>query len=72
MRIIVHVVPNAHSDAVERHEGNVYRVHVASPAAQGKANKRLVEILAEYFSVSKSLIVVEKGAASRVKRVDIG
>jgi len=71
-RITVHVIPNAHADAVERHEGNVYRVHLAVPATQGKANKRLIEVLAEYFGVSKSLVVVEKGVASRIKRVDIG
>lgn len=72
MKITVFVIPNAHADSIERHEGNVYNVHLAVPATQGKANKRLVEVLAKYFGVSKSLVVVEKGLASRIKRVDIG
>jgi len=72
MRITVHVIPNARADKVERHEGDIYRVHVAAPATEGKANKRLIEVLAGYFGVAKSLVVVEKGSAARIKRVDIG
>ena len=71
MRITVHVIPNARTERIERQEADVYRVHISAPATEGKANKRLIEALASYFGVAKSCVEIEKGAGTRIKRVQI-
>ncbi len=53
-QVKVKVVPNSKKANVEQTEGGVLRVNVDAPAKEEKANKRLVEILAKYFSKPKS------------------
>ena len=38
---------------------------------QGRANKKLVEFLAEFFNVRKSNITILKGAATHIKKVEV-
>jgi len=71
VRVNVKVVPNSKKAKVEQTEGGVLRVNVDAPAKEGKANKRLVEILAKYFSKPKSSIRIVKGRTSKNKVVEI-
>ncbi len=66
----VFVVPNAKKTSVER-EGEVLRVHLAARPEKGKANKELVKVLADYFSVKKSDVRIISGARSRSKKIQI-
>lgn len=71
MKIQVKVSPNAKEAKVEKESGGILRVKVNAPAREGKANKRLIEILAEYFSKPKSSIKIVKGINSKNKVVEI-
>jgi len=71
MKINVIVVPNSKSFEVIKIDDNNFKVKVDALATQGKANKRLIEILAEYFNVSKSSIKILKGFKNRNKIVCI-
>ena len=70
-QVKVKVVPSSKKAKVEQTEGGVLRVNVDAPAKEGKANKRLVEILAKYFSKPKSSIRIVKGRTSKNKVVEI-
>jgi len=71
MKIAVKVIPNAkQADVLEESENN-FRVKVDAPPKEGKANKRLIEILAQYFDVAKSKVKIVKGEKSRQKIVEI-
>ena len=48
-----------------------YRVKLTAPPVDGEANKKLVEILAEHFGVSKSAVNIVGGKSARTKIVDI-
>ena len=48
-----------------------YEVRVDERAVKGRANRRLVEILSEYFRVPESRIVMKRGARSRDKILEI-
>ena len=69
--IKVLVTPNAKEAKVTRISDANYEVKVDERAVEGKANKRLVEILSEHFSVPKSKIAILKGAKSRDKIVKV-
>lgn len=71
MFITVRVTPNAKQARVTKTGKASFEVRVDEKAVEGRANKRLREILAQHFNVSKSRIVLVKGAKSRDKIVEI-
>lgn len=71
MRINVKVTPNAKVPAVVKADGDSYNIKVNVPARDGKANVRLIEMLAEHFNVPKSQVRILKGHKSRNKVVEI-
>ena len=71
MEILVMVVPNSKNFEVIKIDDKSYKIRVDAPAIEGKANKRLIEILSCYFNVPKSSIKIVKGNRSRKKIIRI-
>jgi len=81
MKIIVKVKTKAREDKVippERtlwkdldENQNVYKVWVTEVPVKGKANKAVVRLLAEYFKIGESFVVLTKGSISKTKVFDI-
>jgi hypothetical protein len=71
MKINVLVVPNSKDSGLTKVDETNYKIRVDAPALDGKANKHLIEILAEHFNVSKSSIKILKGFKNRNKIVSI-
>ena len=47
------------------------KVYLNSPAAQGRANKELIEVLGQYYKVKKRNIVIIRGQKQKNKVVQI-
>lgn len=71
MKINVTITPNARVSAIVKLDESNYKIKVDAPATEGRANTRLVELLAEYFNVSKSSIRIIRGLKSRGKVVEV-
>ncbi|HKZ45333.1 MAG TPA: DUF167 domain-containing protein [archaeon] len=71
MLISVKVIPNSRKPAIEKIGEGDFKVKVDEKAQHGKANRRLVEILAEHFKVPKSHVAILKGQKSRNKTIEI-
>ena len=71
MLIRVYVTPNAGEASVVKVSEDYFEVRVDERAVGGRANKRLVEILAEHFKVQKSRITIVRGTKSRNKIVQV-
>ena len=71
MLIRVYVTPNAREAGVVKVSEDYFEVRVNEKAAAGRANKRLLEILAEDFKVPKSRISILRGTKSRNKIVQV-
>lgn len=71
--IILHVLvqPKASEEGVVGFQGQALKVKVAAPPSGGKANQRLIEILAERLGVAKSRVEIIRGRTSRRKVVRI-
>lgn len=67
--IWVHVTTCAHIDRVEGWVDGKLHVRIRSVPEKGRANKALIELLSDHFSVAKSLIEIVSGSTSRNKRV---
>jgi hypothetical protein len=70
MTIKVKVIPRAKKEKIEEIEG-VFKVHIKAPAIEGRANKRLIELLSEHFGIKKYDISIVKGETNRDKILEI-
>lgn len=67
--VIVH--PKASEDRIAGFHGKALKVKVTAPPTGGKANQRLVEILADRLNIPKSRIEIIQGHGSRKKLLRI-
>ena len=71
MRIInIKVIPNAKRNNVLKGNDR-FKVYVTAPPVNGKANKAVIKVLAEYLKVKKRNIKIIKGKKSKEKIVEI-
>jgi len=71
VKIKVKVTLNANKEAIEEKDG-VLIVRVNQIPEKGKANDRVVKLLAKHFKVAKSQVRLKRGLTSRNKIVEIG
>lgn len=70
-RIELKVITRAKKEEIEKISGNSYRIKVFPPPEKGMANKRIIEMLSERFSVGKQDIRIVAGKTSNRKIVEI-
>ncbi|AFZ03246.1 DUF167 domain-containing protein [Calothrix sp. PCC 6303] len=70
-KITVVVKPNSHRQKIEELEDGSLKVYLKSSPVDGKANKELIQVLADRYNVPKSHILIKLGLASRQKVVEI-
>jgi hypothetical protein len=68
---IVTAKPNSRESTVTEEGGGVLAVALAAPPVDGRANRELLDTLAEHFGVSKSKVELLKGMGTRHKRVRV-
>jgi len=71
MIIEVKTTPKAKKNLVKDLGNNKYKVYVTSAPEDGKANKAVIKLLAEFFAVSRSSVRMVKGETARNKIVEI-
>lgn len=69
LRVVAH--PGAGRSAVVGIHGDALKVKVGAPPVGGRANRALVELVAELFGVTPARVSVTSGEASRIKRLRI-
>lgn len=67
MKISVSVKPNSRHEAIETQPDGSLLVRVNAPPEDGKANARVIELLAKHFSVAKSQVSLVAGGKSKKK-----
>jgi uncharacterized protein (TIGR00251 family) len=70
MIVNVRVIPGASRDLVKDEAGKL-KVYVTKPAQDGRANARVIELLAKHFGIKKYEISIIKGEKARDKAVQI-
>lgn len=71
MKINIKVNTNAKNNSVTKIDESNYSVAVNTSPEQGKANKKIIDLLADYFEVKKSQVFIVSGKKSKNKVVDI-
>jgi uncharacterized protein (TIGR00251 family) len=70
-RVTVKVHPRAKRSAITGRLGEAYKLDLAAPPVDGKANEECVRFFAELAGVSRGSVRIVKGATSRVKVVEV-
>jgi len=70
MKIKVKVIPRAKKEKIKKEDG-IIKIYTSKPPVDGKANKSLIEMLADYLNVKKNAITITQGLKSRNKIVEI-
>jgi uncharacterized protein (TIGR00251 family) len=63
--------PGAKKTELAEKVGGSYKVRLAAPPVDGKANKALIRFLAARFDVAPSAVRIIRGLASRTKVIEI-
>jgi uncharacterized protein (TIGR00251 family) len=71
MRIYIKVIPRSSQNKIEKISEGEYRVKLTAPPVDGKANEALIELLAEYFNVSRTAILIVGGKSMQKKIIDV-
>lgn len=67
MKIKVKVKPNARENSLKPLENSNFEAKVSVPPKKGKANEKVIELLAKYFNLPKSKIRLVSGETYREK-----
>lgn len=67
MKILVSVKPNSKQESIHQDEKGVLTVRVNAPPVDGRANQRVIELLAKHFGTSKSKIELVSGGKAKTK-----
>ncbi len=67
----VHISPNAHTDTIKIREDGSLHIHVNAPPEKGKANEKLIGIIADWLEINKKEIRIVQGAISKIKLLEI-
>ena len=70
-RVAVKVQPRAKRTEAGEKVGEAYKVRLAAPPVDGKANDELVRFFAERFGVARSAVRILRGETGRNKVVEI-
>ncbi len=70
MLVEVKVIPRAKKERIEISNGGL-KVYVCEAARDGKANKKVIELLATYYQTKKYNVSIRKGQKQRNKVIEI-
>jgi len=71
MRINIKVKLNSKNEVVEKEETEEYIVCINEKPVKGKANKKVIELIAKHFGVKKGSVFIIRGEKNKEKVVEI-
>ncbi len=66
----IKVIPNSKVNKIVERQDNFLKIKLTAPAHEGKANKALVNFLAQEFKLAKNKIKIISGEKSREKVIE--
>lgn len=71
MKIEVRVKTGSKLEKVEKISDNVFKIEVSTRPTEGKANIKIIELIAEYYNIPKTLVGIVSGKKSKIKILEI-
>ncbi|NPA51288.1 MAG: DUF167 domain-containing protein [Aquificae bacterium] len=71
MIVDVKVKPNSKKEQILKIDENSFEIRVKEPPEKGRANQKVIELLAKFYKIPKSKIKIKKGKTSSRKIIEI-
>jgi uncharacterized protein (TIGR00251 family) len=71
IRLRLRVSPGANTTALVGQQGDAWKIRVAAPPADGKANEAALRLLAETLDLPRGAVRLVSGASAREKIVEL-
>jgi len=71
MKIFVKAKPGKKEEKIVKISENVFEVWVKEPPEEGRANEALAKVLAKYFGIAPSKIILKSGHKGKQKIFEI-
>ena len=71
IRILVRATPRARSTVLRRRADGSLAARIIAPASDGRANRALIDLLAETLDLPRRYISLERGTRARDKRIAV-
>ena len=71
MKISIKIKLKSKIEKIEKIKDNFFEIYIKEPPIKEKANKKIIEIISDYFKVSSSKIKIVSGLKSRNKIIEI-
>jgi len=71
MKYFITVKPNAKKESIEKKDESHYVISVKEPPIKGKANKAVIQALADYLNISRMHLTIIAGHKSRRKIIEL-
>ena len=70
-KLNIRVIPNASKTELAGRDGSIWKIRLAAPPVDGKANEALIRFLADELDVAPSMIKILKGQGSKLKTIEV-
>jgi uncharacterized protein (TIGR00251 family) len=71
IRFKIKVHPRGKENAITGVFGDALKVSITAPPADGKANKAIIEFLADFFAIPRSSVTIASGESGRIKVIRV-
>jgi len=69
--ISVKIIPRSSQNNITELPDGSYKIKLTAAPVDGEANKKLIELISNHFSVSKSSVSIVKGKTAKTKIINI-
>jgi uncharacterized protein (TIGR00251 family) len=71
MLITIRVIPKSSINRLEQLSEFCFKAKITSTPEKGKANEKIIELLAKHFKTTQSNITIKSGATRKTKTIEI-
>ncbi len=68
---LIRVIPNSKTEKIVEEGDSYLKIKLTAPAYENKANKAVINFLANHFKIAKNRIKILSGNKSREKKIEI-
>jgi len=69
--INIKAIPGSSKNTIQIRENNILTVHLSALPEKGKANKKVIELIANWLGLNKKEVTIVKGETSREKLIQL-
>ncbi len=71
MKIFIKARPNSKEELIKKIDENHFLVRVKEPPIQGRANRAIISLVAKYFGLAPTQVIIVSGFTAKNKIIEL-